>query len=238
MADKKVPIITGTPLSVGDLLRWDGSDWVNYPDSNYAGDVYDLARSLVPIWGKLLFLDLVAYEQINTNTEGTGSIHQALAIAFVRTGTTNNSSARQNLSAQEVYDNGSISITKCSTEFINGDCFVFIGIMRTTLLTTQNAKEITNKHAAFIYEDGTWYCSCADGSSQTIESITSLTGRQLLEIDGTEDGHIKFKVGGAIVKDFTTNLCSSYGYFQWYVNNKTTAANKTLYFYNYAYAGA
>lgn len=35
MAGRKLPIITGTSLSVGDLLRWDGSDWVNYPDSAY-----------------------------------------------------------------------------------------------------------------------------------------------------------------------------------------------------------
>lgn len=37
MTDYKLPIITGSSLSVGDLLRWDGSNWVNYPDSNYAG---------------------------------------------------------------------------------------------------------------------------------------------------------------------------------------------------------
>lgn len=36
MADYKTPVITGTSLTVGDLLRWDGSDWVNYPDSNYS----------------------------------------------------------------------------------------------------------------------------------------------------------------------------------------------------------
>lgn len=38
MADYKIPIITGTSLSVGDLLRWDGCGWVNYPDSNYHTD--------------------------------------------------------------------------------------------------------------------------------------------------------------------------------------------------------
>lgn len=37
MADYKLPVITGTELAIGDLLRWDGSNWVNYPDSNYAG---------------------------------------------------------------------------------------------------------------------------------------------------------------------------------------------------------
>lgn len=37
MADYKVPIITGSSLTAGDLLRWDGSDWVNYADSAYAG---------------------------------------------------------------------------------------------------------------------------------------------------------------------------------------------------------
>lgn len=37
MGDYKLPIITGTSLNVGDLLRWDGDNWVNYPDSNYGG---------------------------------------------------------------------------------------------------------------------------------------------------------------------------------------------------------
>ncbi len=37
MAGRKLLIITGTSLSVGDLLRWDGSNWVNYADSAYAG---------------------------------------------------------------------------------------------------------------------------------------------------------------------------------------------------------
>jgi len=41
MADYKLPIITGTELTAGDLLRWDGSDWVNYAESVYQplGDV-------------------------------------------------------------------------------------------------------------------------------------------------------------------------------------------------------
>jgi len=36
MADYKIPIITGTELSEGDLLRWNGSNWVNYADSTYS----------------------------------------------------------------------------------------------------------------------------------------------------------------------------------------------------------
>jgi len=35
MADYKLPVITGTELSTGDLLRWGGSAWVNYADSAY-----------------------------------------------------------------------------------------------------------------------------------------------------------------------------------------------------------
>ena len=37
MTDYMLPIITGTALSTGDLLRWNGSAWVNYADSAYAG---------------------------------------------------------------------------------------------------------------------------------------------------------------------------------------------------------
>ena len=32
MADYKVPIVTGTALTTGDLLRWNGSAWVNYAE--------------------------------------------------------------------------------------------------------------------------------------------------------------------------------------------------------------
>jgi len=35
VADYKLPVITGTSLTIGDLLRWDGSNWVNYADSVY-----------------------------------------------------------------------------------------------------------------------------------------------------------------------------------------------------------
>lgn len=40
MANYKLPIITGTSLSIGDVLRWDGSNWVNYADSNYDAAVH------------------------------------------------------------------------------------------------------------------------------------------------------------------------------------------------------
>lgn len=48
MADYKLPIITGTALSTGDILRWSGSAWVNYPDSNYAGGGFGRPIILIP----------------------------------------------------------------------------------------------------------------------------------------------------------------------------------------------
>jgi len=36
MTDYMLPIITGTGLTTGDLLRWGGSAWVNYADSAYS----------------------------------------------------------------------------------------------------------------------------------------------------------------------------------------------------------
>jgi len=201
-------------------------------------DIFALARTIAPSGGqKLIYLDLTTYDEVDTNTEGTGAILQNLAVAYVTTGAANNSSARQNLSAQEVYDDDAVNITKCYTGGITGNCFALIGLLRSTLLTTQSVKEITVRHAAFIYEDGTWYCSVADGAAQTIESIAAISVTQILEIDGTEIGHIKFKVDGVVVKDFTTNLGLTYGYFQWYIHNKTTTADKRLHFYSYVYAG-
>jgi len=46
MADYKLPIITGTSLTTGDILRWNGSAWVNYPDSNYGVSIM-LGNSLI-----------------------------------------------------------------------------------------------------------------------------------------------------------------------------------------------
>lgn len=47
MAGRKLPIITGTSLSIGDVLRWDGSNWVNYPDSNYGSGYVDRGNTSV-----------------------------------------------------------------------------------------------------------------------------------------------------------------------------------------------
>lgn len=223
--------------SFADFAADEHIDWKTNTESSI--DVinkFNFVRSLVPLApsGRLFLLDLTTYNVFETNVVGTGSVIQSFGLANVATGATDNSSSRQNLNAQEVYDLG-LNITKCYTTVVTGNCFAFIGVIRALKLTTQSAKELTTKHAAFIYEDGTWYCSVADGSTQTIESITSLTGIQVLEIDGSESGHVKFRVGGTIVKDFTTNLAQSYGYFQWYIHNKTTSANKSLAFYTYAY---
>jgi len=48
MADYKLPVITGTSLTTGDLLRWDGSNWINYADSIYQaqGDILDDLNTL------------------------------------------------------------------------------------------------------------------------------------------------------------------------------------------------
>ncbi len=64
MADYKLPIITGTALTIGDVLRWDGSDWVNYADDNYGSagglDLLDGGSSDVSL--DTLILDAKAIE--------------------------------------------------------------------------------------------------------------------------------------------------------------------------------
>lgn len=58
MPPYKLPVITGTALSIGDLLRWDGSNWVNHPDSNYQaqGDVLDDLNTLGAVGANSEFL--------------------------------------------------------------------------------------------------------------------------------------------------------------------------------------
>lgn len=199
----------------------------------------NMIRGLVGVGFRAYLLDLTTYDIFETYTSGTGSTYQAFAIADVRTGTTNNSVGRQNFDAQQTYIKDSVNIWAAYPDQLTGDSFGLMGILKTSKLTTTSAKEITEQHAAFIYEDGTWYCSCADGSNQTMESISTPTGRTVFEIDGQTADHLYFRIDGSVVKDFTTNLptVSTYGYFQIYAHNKTTGADKRITFYAYGYAG-
>jgi len=76
MTNYKVPVITGTSLTTGDLLRWDGSNWVNYADSNY-----DLAAHTHD--GDILQLDGVNSDggAFLFNTTGVVTFNQSIVSA-------------------------------------------------------------------------------------------------------------------------------------------------------------
>jgi len=215
-------------------------DWkVDTESATDVIDVANIARSLIQPGRKIIYHGFITYDTIDSFVSGSGQGAQGLAIATCSTYGTNNSASRMNMNAAQTRLATSIMLTTVYIGGVDGDCFVFIGGMGSTLHETTTAKEITEKHSAFIYEDEQWYCSVADGATQTIETITTPgESRNILEIDGMETGHVKFRVNGVVVKDFTTNLPgTASAFFQWYIHNKTTADNKQLTFYNFVYGG-
>lgn len=179
------------------------------------------------------------YDFISTSTGGSGSVSQAWMVASVRTGTTAGSYARQNPNSNKFYANsgGNLYVlVRLNTGGVTGNTLAFVGIDG-TLMTSSNttSRSQTRKHVGIFYEDGTWYASCADGTTQYTETI-SWSGNDLyLKIDGTTSGHFKIYNGSTLLADLTSNIPSDlWGYLQIYVYNKSTTTDASLNFYKIA----
>jgi len=128
-------------------------------------DKATIVKSLVSQAGdRLFYLDLTTFDMFSTATSGTGSTTQALAIATTKTGTTAGSYARQNINAQETYMSGVWS-GRIYPYDITSNALKFVGISR-TLYTTQATHVDLTIHAGFYYNNGQWYTSTGDGSTQ------------------------------------------------------------------------
>ena len=224
--------------SLSGFIAKEHLDWTADTGASDVFHKINLIRGFIAS-GRIYFIDLTTYDIFETFTSGTGSTYQAFAVADIRTGTTNNSAARQNFNSQQTYIADSINFWSANTDELTGNCLGFMGIHKTAKYEVVTSRITTVQHAAFVFEDGTWYCSCANGTAQTIESITTPSGKSIFEIDGSVSGHLIFRINGAVVKDFTTNIpvTSTYGYWQIYANNESTGADKRITFYSFGYAG-
>lgn len=177
-----------------------------------------------------------SYDSCNSFTSGSGSLVDNFGMSSVKTGTTNNSAARRNISNVGWYFTKGVTLAKVAG-YPTGNTTAFIG-MSQILITNLQTSTYTAKHAAFIYNDGTWYASVADGTNQTTVDITTSIVSGTWEIDGRTSGHVKFIIGGAEIADISTNLPSEatgYGYYHWYLNNKLTSTSYTIYMASVAY---
>jgi hypothetical protein len=160
-----------------------------------------LLESLIPSYlNRVLFFDLTTYDMFAEAKSATATIAKVLANASLQTGTTANCYARVNLNANETYMSG-VSIWRAYGGYLTGNCFGFMGI-KAALLTTENSHVMTDAHAAFIYNNGVWYASVANGSAQTTANITaSITDlTHVWKVDGSQAGHMRFYVDGMDVE--------------------------------------
>ena len=199
-------------------------------------DVEKLFRLLTD--RRVLHMDLKTYDMWEKYVSGSGINYQALMIASAHTGTTAGSCARQNINSQETV----IRLPAHHAYYIyptlmTGNSLGFVGCVKGTKLTeTQVTRTLTTAHGGIWYEDGTWYASVSDGTTQTIESVSLEAGAGWLIIIYEADA-VKFYWRGALVKTLVVTLPTTgmYGYFQVYVYNKALAANKVIYFYGLNY---
>jgi len=196
-------------------------------------DKATIVKSLVSQAGdRLFYLDLTTFDMFSTATSGTGSTTQALAIATTKTGTTAGSYARQNINAQETYMSGVWS-GRIYPYDITSNALKFVGISR-TLYTTQATHVDLTIHAGFYYNNGQWYTSTGDGSTQELNAIALTLAPHVFRVEyvGSE---LLFYVDDVLVSTHDTIVPTTYGYFQWFVNNKALTSDERIAFYNLVY---
>ena len=179
------------------------------------------------------------YDMIATVVAGSGTVTQTLGLAKVATGTTANSYARQNFNAQSgmgLYS-GDLTGWFIHIGLLTGDTVGFIGGIRNTLLTTEVNHTLTAKHAGLFYDNGVFYASSGDGTSQQLTDVSALiSGQNWLKIyfDGSS---VYFYWGDTLIATHTTYL-ASYLYQQLWVSNKANAVNSTMQIYNFYRKGS
>lgn len=171
-----------------------------------------------------------SYDSCGSFISGSGSLVDSFGMSTVRTGVTNNSASRRNISNNGWYFTRGVAVAKVSG-YPSGNTTAFIG-MSQLLITNLQSSVYNVKHAAFIYNDGVWYASVANGAAQSGTDITADVAVGRWEIDGRTSGHVKFRINGVEVADITTNLpteSTGYGFYHWYVNNKLTGTSYIIY---------
>lgn len=161
MADYKVPIITGTELAVGDVLRWDGSDWVNYPDSNYSagaphaildGSTHNDSVADVVTRGSIIYgnstpkWDELVVGAVDTFIGSDGTDISYRTAAQVLASLSGEAAAAFNLNGQDLTNGGVLFLTEQAAAEADvagkGQVWVKTGAPNTLWFTDENGTDI------------------------------------------------------------------------------------------------
>ena len=159
------------------------------------------------------------YDMVNNAVAGSGVVGQSLGMAKVDTGTTANSYAGQNfnrIAGMGLYSGDKIAWYIYITG-LTGDTVGFVGTSL-TLHTTETDHTWTVRHAGLFYDNGVFYASTGDGTSQELTTVTSfITSQNWLKImfDGT---YVRFYWGDTLIATHTTYTPG--GYQEMWVSNK------------------
>ena len=174
-------------------------------------------------------IDFQTYDMWETAISGSGSILQQFGSALVRTGTTANSYARQNTNTNiglRLYSDN-VNAYRINVAYLNDNTVAFVGLANVKL-DTQTDHTLTALHAGLFYDNGQFYASSSDGTTQTLTPVSiASSGWLAVKNDGT---NIKFYWNGDLIATHPT--ANIYGYAQMWINDKGNGVDDYLYVYN------
>jgi len=199
----------------------------------------DIFNKIIVNAKNIKFICFDSYDMIDNAVSGTGSVSQDFGRAKVRTGANANSYARQNFNTQTgvgLYSGDKLGWYIYTTA-LTGDVVGFAGHIRDVLLTTEVNHTLTDKHAGLFYDNGVFYASTADGTTQELTDVTaSIAGQNWLKMtfDGTS---VRFYWGDTLIATHTTYL-ATYGNQQIWISNKANALDKYMVAYSFYRKGS
>ena len=237
-----IGVATGTSLNLtgltaSQLVKTDASKNLISGATISDSELSNIAFNKIVQSGKVLRLvSFDSYDMISTVVVGSGTIVQIFGIANVKTGTTGNSYARQNFNTQAgmgLYS-GDLIGWYVYRGSLTGDTVGFIGGIRDTLLTTEVNHTLTAKHAGLFYDNGVFYTSSGDGTSQQLTDVTALMGSSTqnwfkIYFNGSS---VYFYWGDILIATHTIYAVTSL-YQQIWISNKANAIDSTIQIYNF-----
>jgi len=237
-----IGVATGTSLNLtgltaSQLVKTDASKNLISGATISDSELSNIAFNKIIQAGKVLrLISFDSYDMISTVVVGSGTIVQIFGIANVKTGTTGNSYARQNFNTQAgmgLYS-GDLIGWYVYRGSLTGDTVGFIGGIRDTLLTTEVNHTLTAKHAGLFYDNGVFYTSSGDGTSQQLTDVTASLGSSTqnwfkIYFDGSS---VYFYWGDILIATHTIYAVTSL-YQQIWISNKANAIDSTIQIYNF-----
>ena len=224
--------------SAGDLIK--SADWNDMVDFIKYDSIFKVAQ----YYDRFLYFPCSYTDNWETYTSGSGSVTLAFMIWYISTGTTSSSVARFNLNSQQISFGKSTTFARLGqqiyTGMLSGNATGFIGIC-TSKLTSLDSATLTDEHVGILFNDGVWYASVSNGSTQQKTDISSSVPSSMffLEMKRNKTEDIVFYINNTQVASFSLAEDSSggsiYGYYQFFVNNKSLTDDVRLYLYNILY---